>query len=409
MAAAEIGKLRIDRKGTAPGSGKRRLRIRWWMVVLALIVIGALVMFLMPRPVAIQTASVVTRYPSQQVTVLTASGYVVAQRKAAVATKASGRLEYLAVLEGSRVKKGDLLARIDARDVKAQLDAANANVAVSRAALESAQADAKNAAIELKRNRELLAQGFVSSSVVDAAVARDDRARAGVGNARAAIQASTANANNARVAVDYTDIRAPFDGVVVTKSANVGDIVTPFSSAVDSKGAVVNMADLSTLEVEADVSEASLSKIQVGQPCEILLDALPDARFPGSVSRMVPTVDRAKATVTTKVKFDKLDDRILPDMSAKVSFLSKKVDASQEKPSLTVPPDAVVVRDGKSLVFRVKTSGDKSVAEAVEVKTGTKSADAIEIAGGALKSGDKIVAKPTDKVVDGAAVAVQAR
>ena len=134
-----------------------------------------------------------------------------------------------------------------------------------------------------------------------------------------------------------------------------------------------------------------------------------DARFSGSVSRTVPTVDRAKATVTTKVKFDRLDDRILPDMSAKVSFLSKKVDANEEKASLTVPPDAVVVRDGKSLVFRVRTSGDKSSAEAVEVKTGAKSADAIEIAGGALKSGDKIVAKPSDKVVDGAVVTVQAR
>ena len=409
MAVPEISKLRIDRKGTAPGSGKRRLRMRWWMVVLALLIVGALVNFLMPRPVPVQTASVVTRYPAQQVTVLTASGYVVAQRKAAVATKASGRLEYLAVQEGSHVKKGELLARIDARDVKAQLDAANANVAVSRAALETALADTKNAAIELKRNRELLAQGFVSPSLVDAAVARDERARAAVGQARAAIQASLANANNARVAVDYTDIRAPFDGVVVTKSANVGDIVTPFSSAVDSKGAVVNMADLSTLEVEADVSESSLSKIHVGQPCEILLDALPDARFSGSVSRTVPTVDRAKATVTTKVKFDRLDDRILPDMSAKVSFLSKKVDSEQEKASLTVPPDAVLVRNGKSLVFRVKTSGDKSIAEAVEIRPGAKSADAIEIAGGALKSGDKIVSKPSDKVVDGAAVAVQAK
>ena len=406
MAATEIGKLRIDREDLAP---KRRRRVRWWMIVLALIAIGAIAMFVIPRPAPVQTASVVTRYPAQQVTVLTASGYVVAQRKAAVATKATGRLEYLAVQEGSRVKKGDLLARIDARDVNAQLDAAKANVAVARAALESASADARNAAIELKRNRELLAQGFVSSSVVDAAVARDDRARAAVTNAKAGIQAALANANSARVAVDFTEIRAPFDGVVVTKSANVGDIVTPFSSAVDSKGAVVNMADLSTLEVEADVSESSLSKIHVGQPCEILLEALPDTRFSGSVSRMVPTVDRAKATVTTKVKFDKLDDRILPDMSAKVSFLSKKIDVGQDKPSLTVPPDTIVTRNGKSVVYRVKTSGDKSVAEAVDVTTGAKSAEAVEITNGALQSGDKIVAKPSDKVVDGAAIAVQAK
>ena len=406
MAATDIGKLKIDRGRVAP---KRRRRIRWWMVVLAIIVIGAIVVFLMPRPVAVQTASVVTRYPAQQVTVLTASGYVVAQRKAAVATKASGRLELLNVQEGSRVKKGDLLARLDARDVQAQLAAAQANVGVAQAAIAGAEADQRNAAIELARSRELVSQNFLSKSALDTAIARNDRAVAATNNARAGLRAATANANNAKVGVDFTEIRAPFDGVVVTKSANVGDIVTPFSSAVDSKGAVVNMADLSTLEVEADVSESSLSKISVGQPCEIVLDALPDMRFSGSVSRMVPTVDRAKATVTTKVKFDRLNDRILPDMSAKVSFLSRKVDESANKPTIAVPPDAVVTRDGKSVVYRMKSEGDKTVAEAVVVTTGAKSADATEITSGNLKSGEKIIVKPGEKIANGTAVVVQTK
>ncbi len=406
MAATDVGKLKVDRGSLAP---KRRRRIRWWMVVLAIIVIGAIAVFLMPHPVTVQTASVVTRYPAQQVTVLTASGYVVAQRKAAVATKATGRLELLNVLEGSRVKKGDLLARIDSRDVEAQLAAAQANVGVARAAIASAEADQRNAAIELTRSRELVAQNFLSKSALDSAVARNDRALAATNNTRAALRAAIANANNAKVGVDFTEIRAPFDGVVVTKSANVGDIVTPFSSAVDSKGAVVNMADLSTLEVEADVSESSLSKILVGQPCEIVLDALPDTRFSGSVSRMVPTVDRAKATVTTKVKFDKLDDRILPDMSAKVSFLSKKVEASANKPTIAVSPDAVVMRDGKATVYRLKTEGEKMVAEAVLVATGAKSADATEITSGNLKSGEKLIVKPSDKISNGTAVVVQTK
>ena len=405
MAASDISKLKIERGALAP---TRRRRIRWWMVLLALIVIGAVVLFLMPRPVAVQTASVVTRYPAQQVTVMTASGFVVAQRKAAVATKATGRLEVLNVQEGSRVKKGDLLAKIDARDVQAQLAAAQANVGVARAGIASAEADQRNAAIELRRSRELVSQNFLSASALDAAVARNDRAAAATNNARAVLQAAIANANNAKVGVDFTEIRAPFDGVVVTKSANVGDIVTPFSSAVDSKGAVVNMADLSTLEVEADVSESSLSKIQTGQPCEIVLDALPDSRFSGTVSRMVPTVDRAKATVMTKVRFDQLDDRILPDMSAKVSFLSKKVDESANKPSIAVSADAVVQRDGKSVVYRIKTEGDKSTVEAVPVATGAKYPDAVEITSGNLKSGEKVVLKPSDKVTSGAAVTIQA-
>ena len=406
MAATDIGKLKIDRGSLAP---KRRRRIRWWMIVLAIVVVGGVAMFLMPHPVAVQTVSVVTRYPAQQVTVLTASGYVVAQRKAAVATKATGRLELLNVQEGSRVNKGDLLARIDARDVKAQLAAAQANVGVARAAIASAEADQRNAAIELKRSRELVAQNFLSKSALDTAVARNDRAVAATNNTRAALQVAIANANNAKVGVDFTEIRAPFDGVVVTKSANVGDIVTPFSSAVDSKGAVVNMADLSTLEVEADVSESSLSKISVGQPCEIVLDALPDRRFSGSVSRIVPTVDRSKATVTTKVRFDKLDDRILPDMSAKVSFLSKKVDESADKPTIAVPPDTIVTRDGKPTVLRLKTEGDKTIAEAVAVTTGVKSADAVEITSGNLKSGEKLIVKPGDKIGNGTPIVVQTK
>ena len=406
MAAPDIGKLKIDRGTAAP---RRRRRIRWWMVIVAVVVIAGIAMVLAPHPQPVQTASVVTRYPAQQVTVLTASGYVVAQRKAAVATKATGRLEELNVQEGSRVKKGDLLARIDARDVQAQYEAAKANVAVARAGIVSAQADERNAAIELKRNRDLVDQHFVSASALDAAVSREDRAAAATNNARAGLQAAVANANNARVAVDFTEIRAPFDGVVVTKSANVGDIVTPFSSAVDSKGAVVNMADLSTLEVEADVSESSLSKIAVGEPCEILLDALPDMRFSGSVSRMVPTVDRAKATVTTKVRFDRLDDRILPDMSAKVSFLSKKVDAAANKPTLAVSPDAVVARDGRTIVYRLRTDGDKTTAEPVAITTGAVYPDATEIASGDLKSGDKVIVKPTAKIAGGTLVVVQPR
>ncbi len=182
MAASDIGKLKIDRGTLAP---KKRFRIRWWMVVLGLAVVGGIAMAVMPHPVPVQTASVVTRYPAQQVTVMTASGYVVAQRKAAVSTKATGRLEQLLVLEGSRVKAGDLIARIDARDVEAQLAAATANVAVARAAIVSAEADARNAAIELKRSRELVEKNFVTASSLDAAVARNDRADAAVNNAKA--------------------------------------------------------------------------------------------------------------------------------------------------------------------------------------------------------------------------------
>src|SRR4029079_14428529 len=197
----------------------------------------------------------------------------------------------------------------------------------------------------------------------------------GVANARATIGVAEANARNAQVAVDYTVVRAPFDGVILSKSANVGDLVTPFSSAADSKGAVVTMADMSTLEVEADVSESSLAKIKVGQPCEITLDALPDVRFRGTISRMVPTVDRAKATVMTKVKFDVIDPRVLPEMSAKVAFLSRDVAAAEQKPLVSVAADAVAQRDGRSVVFVVRDGA----AVAVPVTAGQKLGDLVAI------------------------------
>jgi RND family efflux transporter MFP subunit len=220
-----------------------------------------------------------------------------------------------------------------------------------------------------------------------------------VANAQAALNAAQANARNAEVAVDYTRIRAPFDGVILSKSANVGDMVTPFSSAADSKGAVVTMADMSTLEVEADVSESSLSRVHVGQPAEIVLDALPDARFRGHISRMVPTVDRAKATVMTKVRFDRIDPRIIPEMSAKVSFLSEEVSPEQQKAVLAVSPEAIVQRDGRTVVFVVH---DNKATE-VPVTTGARIGDVTTISGN-VRSGDKVVAHPPQTLANGMAV-----
>ena len=397
-ASSDIARLRIDRS-LAPVRASRRRRWLWLGALAAVAVAGAAWYALQPRVITVQTTAVVTSYPSQQFVVLNATGYVVAQRKAAISSKATGRLEWLGVTEGSRVKAGEVIARLDSRDVIAQAQSAEANVRASRAALAQTQAEDWEAAAQLKRNQDLLAKGFVSQAVVDTAKARADRAVAGVANAKAAIGVAEANARNAEVAVDYTQIRAPFDGVIVSKSANVGDMVTPFSSAADSKGAVVSMADMSTLEVEADVSEASLAKISVGQPCEITLDALPDTRFRGRVSRMVPTVDRAKATVMTKVQFDAIDPRVLPEMSAKVSFLSQEVSAAQQQPRLAIAPDALVARGGTDVLFAVRDG------KAVEVRVvrGEKIGELAAITG-EIRSGEKAVLKPPADLQSGTLV-----
>ena len=397
---ADLSRLRIDRS-LAPV--RRRRTRRWVLLGVAgiAVALGAGYVLTRPRIVDVQTVAVVTSYPSQQFVVLNATGYVVAQRKAAIASKATGRLEWLGVAEGSRVKAGEVIARLDNRDVVAQSQAAEAQTGAARAALEQALAEERDALAQHRRNVDLVGKGFVSQSSLDTSKARADRAVAGVGSARAALAAAEASARNAGVSVDYTLIRAPFDGVILSKSANVGDMVTPFSSATDSKGAVVTMADMDTLEVEADVSESSLSKVKVGQPAEIVLDALPDARFLGHISRMVPTVDRAKATVMTKVRFDRIDPRILPEMSAKVAFLTQDVTADQQKPLTAIAADAVVQRDGRSVVFVVRDN----VAAAVPVTTGAKLGDLVAITG-ELKSGDKAVQRPAPDLASGTRVKV---
>jgi HlyD family secretion protein len=395
--APDLARLRIDRN-LAPV--RRRRRSRWWLAAALVLVLAAAALWLArPRVASVETTPVVTTYPSQQFVVLNATGYVVAQRKAAIASKATGRLEWLGVAEGSRVKAGDVIARIDARDVRAQAQSAVANVNAARAGVTQAQVEQRNAKQDLDRNAALLGKGFISQAAFDTVRARYDRAVAGVASAQAAENAARANARNAEVAVDYTEIRAPFDGVILSKSANVGDMVTPFSSATDSKGAVVNMADMSTLEVEADVSESSLARIHPGQPAEIVLDALPDARFRGHVSRMVPTVDRAKATVTTKVSFEHIDPRILPEMSAKVSFLSQEVSPEQQKPVLAVAPGALAQREGHDVVFVIRDG--KAVA--VPVTTGQKIGDQVAITG-AVKSGERVVDHPAATLAAGTPV-----
>jgi HlyD family secretion protein len=372
--------------------------------VVLLAAAGAVFWMMQPRVVAVQSTAVVTAYPSQQFVVLNATGYVVAQRKAAVASKGTGRLEWLGVAEGSRVKTGDIIARLDNNDVRAQRDQAAAAVKVAQATIEQADVEVWEAGQALARARDLVSKGFIAQSALDQAVGRELRAKGAAQGARSSLAQARAAQQVAQVAVDYTTIRAPFDGVVLTKNANVGDIVTPFSSAADSKGAVVTMADMSTLEVEADVSESSLAKVKVGQPCEIVLDALPDVRFRGSISRMVPTVDRAKATVMTKVRFNDLDPRVLPEMSAKVSFLSREIGAEDQRPLAAVNPDAIVERGGRTVVVAIR---DNRAVE-VPVTRGARLGELVAI-DGAIKTGEKVVVKPGEALKDGALVRVEAK
>jgi len=411
---------------------RRRARL-WGWAVFALLLAGAASWLILGRPTPVQASSVQTAYPSAQYAQLAASGYVVAQRRAAVASKGTGRLVELRVREGSVVKAGDLLARIDASDVQAGVQAATAGVQQAEAGLRQAEAGLRqteaalqqtlveqgNAAAELQRARELLAQGFFSTQAADSARRRHDAAgaavaaaRASTGVAQAAIAGARAQQAQAaaqlqaqRVNRDNTEIRAPFDGVVLVKNANVGDMITPFSNAAGSQGAVVTMADMSTLEVEADVAESNVGQLKAGQPVEITLDALPGTRLRGSVARIVPTVDRAKATVMTKIRFEVIDARVLPEMSAKVIFLSQAPVPGDERPVTAVSPKVLAERDGRKLVFRI----DGERVRALPVSIGRTLGDVVEITGDALKPGERLVLSPSADLADGARITVSGK
>ncbi|MHB8843501.1 MAG: efflux RND transporter periplasmic adaptor subunit [Nitrospirota bacterium] len=384
MTNSDLSKLRLDKSGE---NFHRRQKIpRWGLIAIAAAVALSALYFLVASPaVEVDTAVVSRVYPSQSHTLLNASGYVVAQRKAAVASKATGRLEWLGVEEGSRVRTGEVIARLENRDVLAASDQAVAGV-------NSAKAELADAEQNYKRMKELREKGFVSQSDLDSADTRLKRSQAALTGAEAALR-------SAQVAVEYTLIRAPFDAVVLTKNADVGDIVTPLGAAANAKAAVVTIADMTSLQVEVDVSESNLAKVKAGQPCEIQLDALPDSRFRGAVHMIVPTADRSKASVMVKVRFVDRDPRILPEMSARVAFLEREMKDNEKAPRTAVNPAALVTRNSSTIVFVVQD--EKAVETAVTL--GSRIGDGIEVLDG-LKPGEKVVLNPPKKLKNGSVV-----
>jgi RND family efflux transporter MFP subunit len=374
--APDLSALRIQREPE-----KARGPKGWLLGGAVLVVaIGAAAYFfagrsLRPRTVEVVTASLLTE--GQASTVLTATGYIEAERKADLSPKITSRITELNVTEGTRVKRGDVVARLDHTDLDAQL-------AEKRAAWVNAKA-------EFARQQSLHAEGLAPKSALDAAVATEATTRAAVRYVEALL--------------DYTVIRAPFTGVITAKRAFVGEAVSPFGSSPSgggSGGAIVTLVEFSTLYVGADVNEANLSKLGPNQPAEITLDAVPDKTYHGFLRQIVPSADRQKATVRVKVAFLDADDRILPDLSARVAFTSQATQGKTGRTRVVVPASAIRNVDGKSGVFRVV----QGRARFQTVKVGPAANGQVEVVEG-LSGGERLISASSGEVRDGERVKVE--
>jgi HlyD family secretion protein len=355
---------------------------------------------------------------------LTASGYLVARREAIVSSKIQGRLSELNVEEGSEVQGGDILAKLESDDfvaqvarARAQLKQAEAAVGSADAAIQRAKADLAEAHRQLAVNERLSNDKLVPKDTLDAAKSRVNLADASLAQSRADRSRAVASWSQSRADVTFADaqlqntvIRAPFAGTVVRKMAEVGESVAPIPPGVNistASGAIVALADLATLEMEADVSEANVAKLIDGQPAEVTVEAFPDRRYKAVLRQVIPTADRTKATVLTKVTLVEKDKDLKPEMSAKVTFLQPPTDPAAAtsvpaKPTILVPQNAIVTRDGGPKVFEIV----EGRARMRPITTGPSRNDAVVVTDG-LAGSELLISRPGDTLKDGVSVSVK--
>lgn len=408
--STDLSQLRIERRDEPGGARRRRGRARVWGVLAAVLVLAA----------AVPGVYYVAQDRGPQVSVaraavaggargggLTANGYVVARTKASVSSKLAGRLAYLGVEEGDRVEAGQVLARLESAEYEAAVRQAEAEVLTAEAALADAEAAVIQARRERDRGRALFEERLIAEQALQDAETAADRFEAQRRAAESRLAAARALLAGARANLENTRIRAPFSGTVLRKDAEVGEVVAPAVAGGGlTRGAVVTMADLTTLEVEVDVNEAYIGEVRQGRPAAVTLDAYPGERFPAHVRQVVPTADRQKATVLVRVALDTADARILPEMGAQVVFLDESPeDGSGEVTprarQVTVPAAAVRNEAGVDVVFIVQDGR----ATRREIEAGPVSGGRREVRRG-LSGGEMLVLDPPAGLTDGVRVRV---
>ena len=403
MPAHDLSSLRIPRDEGPDRPGTARRVILGVAAAAAIIVAGWLLVeristtastVRVARPRLIQAGGV----PEA----LTATGYIVPQRRAAVSARMFGRLEWLGVDEGDRVEAGRVIARLDAADLKAQVAEARASLAQSRSLVTQAVASEWEARREEERQANLLSAGITTTADHDAARRALDVAVAGVAAAEQAVGAHAARLSLAEANLDKTIVRAPFAGTVIAKNAEVGEMVAATTASGQvTGGTIVTIADFASLEMEADINEANLPRIRVDQPALVSVDAVPGHRYRGVLRQIVPAADRQKAVVTAKVSLRDLDDRLVPDMSARVVFLEEDVSAEEASrpPRLFVPAAAIrsdgtssfvfVVRDDRLVRVDVRIGADQDAFR--EILSGLRGDEAVVVSDPASLRADERV------------------
>ncbi len=351
--------------------------------------------------------------------ILTASGYVVARRKAVVSAKIQGRLSDLRVEEGSRVREGDVIARLDSADYEAQVARAAANARQASAQATSAEAQIRRAEAELAEarrvvgvNERLAREQVLPTELLDASRSRVRigeatlaQAQADLGRATAGEQQARAETAYARALLANTMIRAPFTGTVVKKMAEIGESVAPIPPGVNlstSSGAIVALADLDTLEVEVDVAEANVARLGADQPAEVTVEAFPDRRYKAVLRQVIPTADRTRATVLVKVTILEKDSNLKPEMSARTTFLEHRAPDVIRAPHVLAPRTALVTRDGRQVTFEIANG----VARLRPVTSGGARQDQVVILDG-LSGAEVLVNHPPETLKDGDPVRVK--
>jgi HlyD family secretion protein len=407
--SALLGQLKIDRDARPQegGSGK-------WLVLGALVLVagaaGAWFLFKPAAAIPVRAATVVALTSASGAgSVLDASGYVIARRQATVSSKVTGKVVELYIEEGKPVKQGEVLARLDDTNVRAQLALSESQLDAAKAA----QAEVKVQLIEgerqLRRTRELHERKLVSDAAIDNAQSTVDSLKARLESAQQNVSVAERGVSVQRRQIDDMVVRAPFNGVITVKNAQVGEMISPLSAGgAGTRTGIGTLVDMESLEVEVDVNENFINRVRPGQRVEAVLNAYPDWKIPCSVIAVIPTADRSKATVKVRIKIDAKDARIIPDMGVRVAFLPEE-DKAQQAPGqaeaprgVLIPAEAVKDDAGTTVVFVLKGE----TVERRAVKLGETRGGQVQVIAG-LSGGEQVALGELAKLADGARIEIQ--